>query len=445
MKPLPSATKRVGALPSLAAAALLAFSAVEGWAQEASPAPTAGSSTRAWVLAQQWRMDGDSAEFAAQELAGQRVVKGAPFCADAVHEAVQWLPDPQGGPANRIVQQQSSRLCRDGEGRVRQEVERAGQRRVYLHDPVAQESWALDPVARTARRLGVAETARRGGVALPVPPIDASAWREYGERMREWQRQLLERLRHLSPGRPLAPADGSGAGLPPSPPAMPPLPALPGATAGASAGAATAAPAPVPAPVLVQAQATVQTHAGDGPARPVAPSPQSPQSLQSPPSPQVGQGGPSVHLGQMGQMGQMGPLGQIELRILHLDPAARDQPPVPPGLTQRAIRLAPRGPGVTTALPSREQDGLRLDGERTSWTIEAGRIGNERPIVISREVWRSPELLLVITSRDIDPRSGETAYRLTNLKRGEPDAALMKVPPDYEPRGRPAPAARGAG
>ena len=36
-----------------------------------------------------------------------------------------------------------------------------------------------------------------------------------------------------------------------------------------------------------------------------------------------------------------------------------------------------------------------------------------------------------------DPRSGEVNYRLKNIKRGEPDAALMRVPPDYKAPARP--------
>ena len=115
---------------------------------------------------------------------------------------------------------------------------------------------------------------------------------------------------------------------------------------------------------------------------------------------------------------------------------------VPPGMALRAGSLAPRGPGVLTALGSKDIEGLRAGGERTTWTIEAGKLGNEKPIVITREIWRSPDLLLTVQSSDFDPRSGETRYRLTNVKRGEPDAALMQVPADYQRRGAgiPAPA-----
>jgi hypothetical protein len=46
-------------------------------------------------------------------------------------------------------------------------------------------------------------------------------------------------------------------------------------------------------------------------------------------------------------------------------------------------------------------------------------------------VWTSPELLVTLLSTDSDPRSGQTRYRLAHLQRGEPDAALMRVPADY--------------
>jgi hypothetical protein len=65
-------------------------------------------------------------------------------------------------------------------------------------------------------------------------------------------------------------------------------------------------------------------------------------------------------------------------------------------------------------------------------------------------VWTSPERLLTLQTREFDPRSGETTYRLSKLKRGEPDPTLMKVPPDYDasrggrPRTAP-PAASGRG
>jgi hypothetical protein len=124
-----------------------------------------------------------------------------------------------------------------------------------------------------------------------------------------------------------------------------------------------------------------------------------------------------------------------EVRVLSVPgPATRDWV-MPAPVQLRALNLAPRGAGTVTPLPPRELEGVRANGERTSWVIEAGKVGNEKPITITREVWTAPELMLTLSSRDFDPRSGEVNYRLTNVKRGEPDAALMKVPADY---GKPA-------
>ena len=87
------------------------------------------------------------------EVGHERVVRAAPYCAEAVHESVQPLAD-----GNRIVQRQVTRLCRDGEGRTRQEVEHNGRRRVYL------------PAGATWTHV---ETGRRypggGWVTVPAP------------------------------------------------------------------------------------------------------------------------------------------------------------------------------------------------------------------------------------------------------------------------------------
>ena len=86
---------------------------------------------------------------------------------------------------------------------------------------------------------------------------------------------------------------------------------------------------------------------------------------------------------------------------------------------------------MVTPLGQRTLEGVNAVGERTTWTIPAGQIGNERPIEIVREVWTSPELKITLQSRDADPRSGEVRYQVTQLRRGEPSAALMQVPVDY--------------
>jgi len=76
-------------------------------------------------------------------------------------------------------------------------------------------------------------------------------------------------------------------------------------------------------------------------------------------------------------------------------------------------------------------EGVEAEGTRTTVTIPAGDIGNERPIEIISERWYSPELQLVVMTRHSDPRFGETTYKLTNINRTEPAKLLFEVPSDY--------------
>src|SRR5215510_11368922 len=76
-------------------------------------------------------------------------------------------------------------------------------------------------------------------------------------------------------------------------------------------------------------------------------------------------------------------------------------------------------------------EGVEAEGTRTTITIPAGEIGNERPIEIVSERWYSPELQLFVMTHHSDPRTGETTYRLTNINRAEPAKSLFEVPAGY--------------
>ncbi len=84
------------------------------------------------------------------------------------------------------------------------------------------------------------------------------------------------------------------------------------------------------------------------------------------------------------------------------------------------------------SLGKQTMEGVEVEGSRTVGTIAAGEIGNERPIETITEKWYSEELKLYVMTRHIDPRFGETIYRLTNIKRGEPEASLFQVPSNYK-------------
>jgi hypothetical protein len=120
-----------------------------------------------------------------------------------------------------------------------------------------------------------------------------------------------------------------------------------------------------------------------------------------------------------------------------LSPAMRMQ--VETNAVQRAqvvvvpgIAMTTSGGGKSESLGTRTIEGVEAEGTRTTTTIPAGAIGNERPIEIVYEKWYSKELQLIVYSRHSDPRFGEQIYRLDNVSRGEPDASLFTPPSDYK-------------
>lgn len=106
---------------------------------------------------------------------------------------------------------------------------------------------------------------------------------------------------------------------------------------------------------------------------------------------------------------------------------------VPGGPMMKLRKRAKQFPeGKKEDLGSQTIEGVVAQGTRTTHTIPAGEIGNDKPIVIVHERWQSADLQAVVMSRHSDPRMGETTYRLTNIQRGEPDASLFQVPKDFK-------------
>jgi len=94
------------------------------------------------------------------------------------------------------------------------------------------------------------------------------------------------------------------------------------------------------------------------------------------------------------------------------------------------------GPNVKQApqavsIGERRIEGLKVTGSRLEFTIAAGDVGNEQPITVRTDQWFSPDLGVVVSSTHNDPMIGETTYRLEQINRAEPDAALFTVPADY--------------
>jgi len=87
---------------------------------------------------------------------------------------------------------------------------------------------------------------------------------------------------------------------------------------------------------------------------------------------------------------------------------------------------------TTEDLGTETMEGLLVTGARTTRTIPAGEIGNEKPISIVTEVWTSPDLKTIVYSKRSDPRMGEQTFKLANIVRAEPDASLFTVPSDFK-------------
>ncbi len=146
--------KRVGhalARPRIAKLAILATIAAAAWAQNPPP-----------------RGRGPGPRFLAGEpgMPG-RIVKNAPFAGDLTTETTQTL-----GDGNRIHQTATAHLVRDSEGRTRREQSLSGlgalgspsggAQAIFIDDPVAGVSYALNPKNHTLTKSAVIARGRGG-------------------------------------------------------------------------------------------------------------------------------------------------------------------------------------------------------------------------------------------------------------------------------------------
>lgn len=268
--------------------------------------------------------------FVATESFSGKVVKGAPYSAEAVTETIQTL-----GDGNRIINRITSAVYRDSEGRTRREQTLKGLglfgggeeplQTIFINDPVAGVTYALDSRSHTAHK-SLPFTFELGGKA--------------GVEGKQFEFKI-------APG--------------------------PGAVAGTAGTARSmimtapigAAPAGAPLPPPDVDQFTMRTEAGAG--------------------------------------------ATYVFRTK-------------PGATNNQVK---------EDLGKQMIEDVEAEGTRTTITIPAGEIGNERPIEIVSERWYSPELQLVVMTRHSDPRTGETTYKLTNINRAEPAKSLFEVPAGY--------------
>jgi hypothetical protein len=100
--------------------------------------------------------------------------------------------------------------------------------------------------------------------------------------------------------------------------------------------------------------------------------------------------------------------------------------PVPAGPLDNGKRFLAR-----ESLGSNTIDDLSVVGTRETITINAGVIGNNQPVVTTREFWYSSDLEINLSVTRKDPREGTQVLQLVDLSRSEPDPSLFRAPADF--------------
>lgn len=118
----------------------------------------------------------------------------------------------------------------------------------------------------------------------------------------------------------------------------------------------------------------------------------------------------------------------------------RQEPPDPVELARQLKmrqasqqqQLQVRRENQTEDLGTRDFFGIAAQGTRNTRTIPPGEEGNDRPLVVLTEVWKSKELGLTFLVISDDPRSGRTTTECEALDRGEPNPSLFTPPAGYK-------------
>ena len=320
-----------------------------------------------------------------------KLVKGAPFTADTENETIKTLAD-----GNRIIHKNSGSIARDSEGRTRREstITAIGQfagneatRTITISDPVNGAMYVLEPQSKVARKMGVRLPAQMRSAASP-----GEGPKQISFSGGTAQVNALKRVN----------------------PTYPPV---------AKAAKATG---------IVQVQITVSEEGKVIEANAISGHPLlrdaaveaarqwefKPTQLSG--APVKAQSTLTFNFTLQGE--EAGSINRVAGQPLQQVG----------GMPVEGMRVRlPAFNTNTESLGKQMIEGVEAEGKRTTTTIPVGAIGNERAIEIISESWYSPELQTTIMSKRTDPTSGETTFRMTNIRRGDPDASLFQIPSDY--------------
>ncbi|MBS1788568.1 MAG: energy transducer TonB [Acidobacteria bacterium] len=314
-----------------------------------------------------------------------KLVKGAPFVADIENETVKTLAD-----GNRIVHKNSGSIARDSEGRTRREttISAIGSpsggeppKTVTINDPVAGTMFMLEPQSKTARKMGNIRMA----APLAAPTLDAP--KRISVSGGTIQGSAIKRVQPTYPSVAKA-AKASGAVQV----------QITISEEGKVIDAVAISGHPLLRDAALEAARQWEFKPTELSGKPV--------KVQSTLTFNFTLAGEENTSSSNGESNQMMKMRMPEMRM----PAFNTN---------------------TESLGKQTIEGIEVEGKRSVTTIPVGAIGNERPIEIVSESWYSPELQTTIMSKRTDPTSGETTYRLVNIRRAEPDASLFQVPSDY--------------
>ncbi len=102
---------------------------------------------------------------------------------------------------------------------------------------------------------------------------------------------------------------------------------------------------------------------------------------------------------------------------------------------QRLRDQWPEGELHQVDLGTESIQGIEARGRLHTTTIPAGAIGNDEPLVSTKEVWTAITAGLnglLVRDTSNDPRQGKTTRELTNLSPGDPESTTFQPPEGYE-------------
>jgi hypothetical protein len=141
--------------------------------------------------------DGNTFLFVSGEMSFDgKVVKGAPYSAQAISESIQTLAD-----GNRIVHKTTASVYRDGEGRTRRDqtlrsigpyaVAGDPPQTTFINDPVAGVNYIFDSRSRTARKLPLPQMLGKGDDKVTVTAEVEASPRIRERKLREHEEMFI--------------------------------------------------------------------------------------------------------------------------------------------------------------------------------------------------------------------------------------------------------------